>query len=163
MNFDHCCLTSVMANVVLKLMLIMAFTKYVDITAFVFNFGPASLYWATNIGRDVGGLAWSTPGRKYLRLRPRHAISCARGIRISLLSSHFSVDSGSQAIPSDFLAERHIVLLCHNVSEDVGKGLFRPNNLLEGRVDVMCRCITNAIYFSNGVRRCCIHLIETDV
>ena len=60
--------------------------------------------------------------------------------------------SGDQTAP-DFWGERHIVLLCHNVSQDVGMGLFRPNNLLEGRVDVMCRCITNALYFSNGIRR----------
>jgi tRNA pseudouridine-54 N-methylase len=57
------------------------------------------------------------------------------------------------ALNSDVFKERHIILLCNNVSEDVGKGVFRPNNLLEGRVDVICRCIANALFFSNGVRR----------
>ncbi len=62
-------------------------------------------------------------------------------------------NSAATPVETDVFKERHIVLLCNNVSEDVGKGIFRPNNLLEGRVDVICRCITNAIYFSNGVRR----------
>ncbi len=72
---------------------------------------------------------------------------------ISRCSMSSSSRNKDQHLNPDYLKERHIILLCHNVSENVGKGLFRPNNLLEGRVDVMCRCITNAIYYSNGVRR----------
>jgi hypothetical protein len=71
---------------------------------------------------------------------------------LSQLSSEPN-SSAPLSVSTDIFKERHIILLCNNVSEDVGKGLFRPNNLLEGRVDVICRCITNALYFSNGVRR----------
>lgn len=94
----------------------------------------------------------NTPKKRYVpfksqmyKRRDTRYISC-----VSMSSSSSDID---QHLNPAYLKERHIILLCHNVSEDVGKGLFRPNNLLEGRVDVMCRCITNAIYYSNGVRR----------
>ena len=64
-----------------------------------------------------------------------------------------SDNSAALSANTDVFKERHIILLCNNVSQEVGKGVFRPNNLLEGRVDVICRCITNALFFSNGVRR----------
>jgi hypothetical protein len=75
-------------------------------------------------------------------------------MRLRMSQINFETDSSATlSVNTDIFKERHFILLCNNVSEDVGKGLFRPNNLLEGRVDVICRCITNALYFSNGVRR----------
>ncbi len=74
--------------------------------------------------------------------------------RHRMCQSNFEPDrSAAMALNTDVFKERHIILLCNNVSEDVGKGVFRPNNLLEGRIDVICRCIANALFFSNGVRR----------
>lgn len=48
---------------------------------------------------------------------------------------------------------RHILVACHNVSAAVSRGLYSPNNLLEGRVDVLARCVAAALYVSNGLRR----------
>lgn len=48
--------------------------------------------------------------------------------------------------------QRNIVVLCHNVSQDVADGIFDVNNLLKGRIDVMARCITSALWVSNKIR-----------
>ena len=50
------------------------------------------------------------------------------------------------------LHQRNIVVLCHNVSQDVADGIFDVNNLLKGRIDVLARCITSALWVSNRVR-----------
>ena len=47
---------------------------------------------------------------------------------------------------------RHFVVASPNASAAVRSGAFSPNNLLEGRVDVLCRCQTAALWYSNGVR-----------
>ena len=47
---------------------------------------------------------------------------------------------------------RDFVVVCHNVSPLVLRGTFSPNNLLEGRVDVLARCVSAALWLSNGVR-----------
>ena len=52
-----------------------------------------------------------------------------------------------------FPAHRNIVVLSHNVSQDVADGLFDVNNLLTGRVDVLTRCVNSAIWVSNGIRK----------
>ncbi len=48
--------------------------------------------------------------------------------------------------------QRNIVVLCHNVSQDVADGIFDVNNLLKGRIDVLSRCITSALWVSNKIR-----------
>ncbi len=48
--------------------------------------------------------------------------------------------------------QRNIVVLCHNVSQDVADGIFDVNNLLKGRIDVIARCITSALWVSNKIR-----------
>lgn len=48
---------------------------------------------------------------------------------------------------------RHFVVVCHNTSELAARGQFDPLNLLDGRVDVWCRVISNALYFSEGIRK----------
>jgi tRNA pseudouridine-54 N-methylase len=48
---------------------------------------------------------------------------------------------------------RNVVILSHNVSQDVADGLFEVNNLLHGRVDVLARCANAALWVSNGIRK----------
>jgi tRNA pseudouridine-54 N-methylase len=50
-------------------------------------------------------------------------------------------------------AHRNIVVLSHNVSQNMVDGMFEVNNLLTGRIDVLARCITSALWVSNGIRR----------
>ena len=57
------------------------------------------------------------------------------------------------AASSPSLAERHFVVLCHNVTDAMLLGDFNTNNLLEGRVDVWCRCVAAGLWISNGIRR----------
>ncbi|EJK52554.1 hypothetical protein THAOC_28153, partial [Thalassiosira oceanica] len=56
------------------------------------------------------------------------------------------------SILDDPPAHRNIVVLCHEVSNDVANGIFDVNNLLKGRVDVLARCVSSALWVSNGVR-----------
>jgi tRNA pseudouridine-54 N-methylase len=48
---------------------------------------------------------------------------------------------------------RNIVVLSHNVSQDVADGFFDTNVLLTGRVDVLTRCVNAALWVSNNIRR----------
>ncbi|KAL7523784.1 hypothetical protein ACHAXR_000328, partial [Thalassiosira sp. AJA248-18] len=48
--------------------------------------------------------------------------------------------------------QRNIVVLCHNVSQDVADGIFDVNNLPKGRIDVLARCVTSALWVSNRIR-----------
>lgn len=50
-------------------------------------------------------------------------------------------------------ARRNIIVLSHNVSQDVSDGLFDVNSLLTGRVDVLTRCANSALWVSNGIRK----------
>ena len=50
-------------------------------------------------------------------------------------------------------ATRHVVVLFHDVSAPTAAGLFSVSNLLQGRVDVWCRCVTAALYLSDDLRR----------
>lgn len=50
-------------------------------------------------------------------------------------------------------SERNIIVLSHNVSQNVLGGYFDVNCLLTGRVDVLCRCINSALWVSNGIRQ----------
>lgn len=49
--------------------------------------------------------------------------------------------------------QRNIVVLSHNVSQDVVDGIFDINNLLFGRIDVLARCASSALWVSNGIRK----------
>ena len=44
-------------------------------------------------------------------------------------------------------------MLCHDVTAADAAGLFSTANLLQGRVDVWCRCVTAGLYLSDDVRR----------
>jgi tRNA pseudouridine-54 N-methylase len=46
-----------------------------------------------------------------------------------------------------------VVVLFHDVSAPTAAGLFSVSNLLQGRVDVWCRCVTAALYLSDDLRR----------
>lgn len=48
---------------------------------------------------------------------------------------------------------RNILVLSHNVTQDVADGFFDINNLLHGRVDVLARCVNSALWVSNGIRQ----------
>ena len=48
--------------------------------------------------------------------------------------------------------QRNIVVLSHNVSQDVADGIFDANNLLKGRLDVLSRCVSSSLWVSNGIR-----------
>ncbi|KAL7528419.1 hypothetical protein ACHAXR_004909 [Thalassiosira sp. AJA248-18] len=48
---------------------------------------------------------------------------------------------------------RNIVILSHNVSNDVASGYFDVNTLLTGRIDVLARCVNSALWISNGIRK----------
>jgi tRNA pseudouridine-54 N-methylase len=47
---------------------------------------------------------------------------------------------------------RNIIVLSHNVSDNVAGGFFDINDLLQGRVDVLARCVNAALWVSNGIR-----------
>ena len=60
-------------------------------------------------------------------------------------------------------ALRYFVVAAANASSAVATGQFSPNNLLEGRVDVLCRCATSALWYSNGIRAdASLHLVLGD-
>lgn len=48
--------------------------------------------------------------------------------------------------------QRNIVVLSHNISQDVVDGFFDINDLLIGQVDVLARCASSALWVSNGIR-----------
>ena len=66
-------------------------------------------------------------------LQPQYATH--RSIRLTAHASH-----------------RHFVVAASNASAAVANGQFSVNNLLQGRVDVLCRCATSALWYSNGIR-----------
>ena len=49
-------------------------------------------------------------------------------------------------------APRDVVVLCHVMNEAVARGGFNLDNLPNGRVDVLARCASSAIFLSHGVR-----------
>jgi tRNA pseudouridine-54 N-methylase len=55
--------------------------------------------------------------------------------------------------PSTAHHHRNIVVLSHNVSQDVADGFFDTNHLLHGRVDVLVRCANAALWISNNIRK----------
>ena len=48
--------------------------------------------------------------------------------------------------------KRSVVVMCHGVTPHARAGLFSAANLLQGRVDVWCRCVTAGLYLSDDVR-----------
>ena len=46
---------------------------------------------------------------------------------------------------------RDLVVVCHG-PEYLARGAFKLNNLPKGRVDVLARCVSSAIFLSHGVR-----------
>ena len=56
--------------------------------------------------------------------------------------------------------KRSVVVMCHGVTPHARAGLFSAANLLQGRVDVWCRCVTAGLYLSDDVRRdTVVHLV----
>ena len=51
-------------------------------------------------------------------------------------------------------------MMCHHVTPHARAGLFSPANLLQGRVDVWCRCVTAGLYLSDAIRtNSTVHLV----
>mmetsp|Transcript_23783 Transcript_23783/g.65822 ORF Transcript_23783/g.65822 Transcript_23783/m.65822 type:complete len:269 (-) Transcript_23783:287-1093(-) len=48
---------------------------------------------------------------------------------------------------------RDIVVCCHGTPDPVVRGRFNLNNLPTGRVDLLARCASSALFLSHGVRR----------
>jgi tRNA pseudouridine-54 N-methylase len=65
----------------------------------------------------------------------------------------FTAPSHSVSALQAAARQRNVVILSHNVSQDVADGLFEVNNLLHGRVDVLARCANAALWVSNGIRK----------
>ena len=66
----------------------------------------------------------------------------------------------SSAESSSTPTGRSVVVMCHGVTPHARAGLFSPANLLQGRVDVWCRCVTAGLYLSDDVRRdTVVHLV----
>ena len=53
-------------------------------------------------------------------------------------------------LPSD---PRDVVLLCHGTSERIGAGQIDLNNLPNGRLDVLARCVAASLFVSYGIRQ----------
>ena len=53
------------------------------------------------------------------------------------------------SMPSDM---RDVVVLCHETRAEVSTGGIDLNNLIQGRVDMLARCVSSALFVSHGVR-----------
>ena len=62
--------------------------------------------------------------------------------------------SGSSHPPSSISSApaRRVVVVCKEVAAQTAAGLFSVSNLLQGRVDVWCRCVVAGLYLSDDVR-----------
>lgn len=69
------------------------------------------------------------------------------------LTPRLATSSSSKDNTNTLECERNIIILSHNVSQYVADGLFDVNNLLTGRIDVLARCISSALWISNGIRK----------
>ena len=86
----------------------------------------------------------------WLVRRQRARIPRACSVGGSDQTAPFANGAGGRAhVP----ATRHVVVLCHDVSAPTAAGLFSVSNLLQGRVDVWCRCVTAGLYLSDDLRR----------
>ena len=51
-------------------------------------------------------------------------------------------------------------MMCHHVTPHARAGIFSLANLLQGRVDVWCRCVTAGLYLSDAIRtNSTVHLV----
>ena len=66
---------------------------------------------------------------------------------------HAARSPKSSTSSSSSQQQRNIIVLCHNVSQDVVDGFFDVNTLLTHRIDVLARCINSALWVSNGIRK----------
>ena len=94
----------------------------------------------------------SSPTRQRKRAaparRPRAPTRCG--------TADVSEESESSSAP----IKRSVVVMCHGVTPHARAGLFSAANLLQGRVDVWCRCVTAGLYLSDDVRRdTVVHLV----
>lgn len=58
--------------------------------------------------------------------------------------------SSRPAPPEDL---RDFLILCHSTPEVITQGNFHINDLASGRVDLMARCVTAALFYSHGLRK----------
>lgn len=83
----------------------------------------------------------------------------------ALQAQAFLGDSAATATPPPADA-RDFIVLVHDTPKRVIEGTFRLNNLREGRVDLLARCCSSALFLSHGVRahtRLHLFFVEWDV
>mgnify|MGYP001986392822 CR=1 FL=1 len=114
---------------------------------------------------SVSMSALGAPGRVCSRAPERHASGSRRfrrpRARIPRVCPAGGSEDALQTAPlangaagrARVPATRHVVVLFHDVSAATAAGLFSVSNLLQGRVDVWCRCVTAALYLSDDLRR----------
>tara|TARA_B110001452_G_scaffold214896_1_gene185920 strand:- start:1290 stop:2246 length:957 start_codon:yes stop_codon:yes gene_type:complete len=108
-----------------------------------------------------------------LLLSTPHARACAppsaSWSRNSRSSARLASKGFDRAAPSSVRADaapRDIVVLCHTIPAAVAQGAFKLDNLPFGRVDLLARCASSAVFLSHGVRsntRLWLQLLEYDV
>ena len=94
-----------------------------------------------------------------LTLTAALALACAGPVRWGrntraadrLASRGFERASPTQSEPFAS-GPRDLIVVCHRTPEKVAKGRFRLENLPDGRVDLLARCASAAIFTSHGVR-----------
>lgn len=114
-----------------------------------------------DISAAVSALHGHLVGTRWLDVRKSSEQELAEAQRavelITLQAAQRAEQSFSQAtaehavvMPTD---RRDFVLFCHDVRENVSDGSFELNNLREGRVDVLARCVAAAMFVSHAVRK----------
>jgi tRNA pseudouridine-54 N-methylase len=79
------------------------------------------------------------------KARPTGTCTCRRaGVSESTIALHLHATTQTH---------RNIIILSHNVSQDVADGFFDVNYLLTGRIDVLARCVNSALWVSHGIRK----------
>ena len=73
--------------------------------------------------------------------------------RVAVLAKQNFLQSGIESRFEPSNDRREIVVLCHSVPRNVLEGHFELNNLTEGRVDLIARCASVALFYSHGVRK----------
>mmetsp|Transcript_23941 Transcript_23941/g.27268 ORF Transcript_23941/g.27268 Transcript_23941/m.27268 type:complete len:373 (+) Transcript_23941:110-1228(+) len=105
-----------------------------------------------------------TPAVSFSPVRPTRTTNINRALQTSHPSKqqhthdeHHTI-TGTRTVSDTTIAlrattHRNILVLSHNVSQDVADGFFEISELLKGRLDVLCRCSSSALWVSNDIRK----------
>lgn len=109
------------------------------------SFSPVRPTRTTNINR---ALQTSHRSKQQHTRDEHHTITGTRTV-----SDTTTTTTALRATTLPATPHRNIVVLSHNVSQDVADGFFDINDLLQGRLDVLSRCSSSALWVSNGIRK----------